>query len=117
MKLKHMDYEITCIAPIHIGNGTVYKAYEYLYDDTRHQVVFLNEVKWIVFLAEHGLMDAFAAYVGETAKALGARGNFTGQYMGMAARIRRVIRCDTQACSAHGQGFAARNHGQEEPSQ
>lgn len=81
MKLKHMDYEITCIAPIHIGNGTVYKAYEYLYDDTRHQVVFLNEVKWIVFLAEHGLMDAFAAYVGETAKALGARGNFTGQYI------------------------------------
>lgn len=81
MKLKHMDYEITCIAPVHIGNGTVYKAYEYLYDKAHHQVLFLNEAKWIAFLAEHGLMDPFAAYMEDTAQALTRRGNFTGQYV------------------------------------
>lgn len=81
MDLVHHDYELTCIAPVHIGNGTVYKAYEYVYDANQQQVLFLNEAKWIAFLAEHGLMDAFAAYVEDTAQALGRRGNFTGQYI------------------------------------
>lgn len=81
MDLVHHEYELTCIAPVHIGNGTVYKAYEYVYDANQQQVLFLNEAKWIAFLAEHGLMDAFAAYVEDTAKALGRHGNFTGQYV------------------------------------
>ena len=81
MDLVHHEYELTCIAPVHIGNGTVYNAYEYVYDANQQQVLFLNEAKWIAFLAEHGLMDAFAAYVEDTAKALGRHGNFTGQYV------------------------------------
>ena len=59
----------------------MYKAYEYVYDANQQQVLFLNEAKWIAFLAEHGLMDAFAAYVEDTARALGRHGNFTGQYV------------------------------------
>lgn len=81
MDLVRKEYELTCIAPVHIGNGITLKAYEYVYDDHRQQVLFLDEKKWIAFLYEKGLMDDFAEYVSVTARALAGKGNFRGQYL------------------------------------
>lgn len=81
MKLAYKEFELTCIAPIHIGNGTTLKAYEYIYDANKQQVLFINETKWIAFLQEHHLMDAFADYIMQTARALSRKGNFQGQYL------------------------------------
>lgn len=81
MDLVRKEYELTCMAPVHIGNGVTLKAYEYIYDDHQQQVLFLDERKWMIFLYERGLMDAFADYVKVTAKALAGKGNFRGQYL------------------------------------
>ena len=54
------EYELTCIAPVHVGSGQKLKSFEYLYDRRKDEVAFLNESKWIALLAQHDLMDAFA---------------------------------------------------------
>lgn len=59
-KWERKEYELTCISPIHIGNGEVYKSYEYYYDRSNQMVYFLDPVKWAAFLAEKGLLDAYA---------------------------------------------------------
>ncbi len=59
-KWERKEYELTCISPIHIGNGELYKSYEYYYDRYNHMVYFLDPVKWADFLAAKGLMDAYA---------------------------------------------------------
>jgi len=59
-KWERKEYELTCISPIHIGNGELYKSYEYYYDRYNHMVYFLDRVKWADFLAAKGLMDAYA---------------------------------------------------------
>ena len=81
MNLVRKEYELTCMAPVHIGNGITLKAYEYVYDDHQQQVLFLDEKKWIAFLYEKGLMDDFAEYINITARALAGKGNFRGQYL------------------------------------
>lgn len=65
-KWERKEYELTCISPIHIGNGEVYKAYEYYYDQYNRMVYFLDPVKWAAFLAEKGLLDAYAEDVGKS---------------------------------------------------
>lgn len=99
MKLAYKEYELTCIAPVHIGNGTTLKAYEYIYDANKQQVLFINETKWIAFLQEHKLMDAFADYIMQTARALSAKGNFQGQYLWDWLR-HQGIRADEIRCLA-----------------
>ena len=45
--------------------------FEYLYDRKGQEVHFLDASKWVIFLAQKGLMDAFAAYLeqsGQNAK-------------------------------------------------
>lgn len=59
-KWERKEYELTCISPIHIGSGELYKSYEYYYDRYNHRVYFLDPVKWADFLAAKGLMDAYA---------------------------------------------------------
>ncbi|MGO5130086.1 type III-A CRISPR-associated RAMP protein Csm5 [Mitsuokella jalaludinii] len=81
MDLVRKEYALTCVAPVHIGNGMTLRAYEYVYDDQEHQVLFLDEAKWIAFLYERGLMDDFTQYVNDTARALASKGNFRGQYL------------------------------------
>ena len=61
--LFRKEYELECIAPLHIGSGEKLMAFEYLYDRSRHEVHFLDESKWIAFLEKHSLMDRFAVYV------------------------------------------------------
>ena len=58
--LFHKEYELECIAPLHIGSGEKLMAFEYLYDRKRHEVHFLDESKWIAFLEKHSLTDSFA---------------------------------------------------------
>lgn len=59
-KWERKGYELTCISPIHIGNGELYKSYEYYYDRYNQMVYFLDRVKWADFLAAKGLLDAYA---------------------------------------------------------
>lgn len=59
-KWERKEYELTCISPIHIGSGELYKSYEYYYDRYNHRVYFLDPAKWADFLAAKGLMDAYA---------------------------------------------------------
>lgn len=58
-KWERKEYELTCISPIHIGNGELYKSYEYYYDRYNHRVYFLDPVKWADLLAAKGLLDAY----------------------------------------------------------
>ncbi len=61
--LVRKDYELSCIAPVHIGSGEKLAAFEYLYERKQQKVYFLDESKWIAFLEKRRLMDEFAAYV------------------------------------------------------
>lgn len=48
-----------CYSPVHIGSGEKYAKSQYVYDSRKNAVYLLNERQWAVFLAEHGLLDAF----------------------------------------------------------
>ena len=69
---------LTCISPVHIGSGETLKAVEYLYDSSQQTVYFLDESKWIKFLAEKNLIDEFARYVELTAENSVGDEEFTG---------------------------------------
>ena len=58
-QIVRQEYELTCIAPVHVGSGQKLKSFEYLYDRRKDEVAFLNESKWIALLAQHDLMDTF----------------------------------------------------------
>ena len=61
--LIQKKYTLTCLSPVHIGNGEVLKAFEYLYDREKQLVYFLNETKWIALLEKYQLMNAFSNYL------------------------------------------------------
>ena len=62
-RLFRREYELECIAPLHVGSGEKLMAFEYLYDRKRQEVYFLDESKWIAFLEKRSLLDDFAVYV------------------------------------------------------
>lgn len=63
-KWEHKTYELTCISPIHIGNGQVLKPYEYLFVKGRQpRAYFLDYAKWMHFLLQHDLIDDYAGHV------------------------------------------------------
>lgn len=64
-KWEHKTYELTCISPIHIGNGELLKQYEYIFTKDRNQqrVYFLDKAKWMAFLVRHDLIDDYAQSV------------------------------------------------------
>lgn len=64
-KWEHKTYELTCISPIHIGNGELLKQYEYIFTKDRNQqrVYFLDKAKWMAFLVRHDLIDDYARSV------------------------------------------------------
>lgn len=53
------EYRLTCISPVHIGSGEMFKAFEYLYDRQNRRVGFIQEEKWQQMLLRHNLLDAF----------------------------------------------------------
>lgn len=53
------EYRLTCISPVHIGSGEMFKAFEYLYDRRNRRVGFIQEEKWQQMLLRHNLLDAF----------------------------------------------------------
>lgn len=61
--LERQDYELTCISPIHIGNGEILKPIDYVYDKRKQQIFFLNEGKWKAYLVQHQLLDEFFDYL------------------------------------------------------
>ena len=61
--LERQDYELTCISPVHIGNGEILKPIDYIYDKENQRVLFLDEHKWKVYLSEHQLMEPFCHYL------------------------------------------------------
>ena len=61
--LVRKNYELSCIAPVHIGSGEKLAAFEYLYDAAEKFVYFLDASKWIVFLEQRGLMEEYAAFL------------------------------------------------------
>lgn len=63
-KWEHKTYELTCIGPIHIGNGQVLKSYEYLFINGRQpRAYFLDHEKWMHFLLHHDLINEYAMQV------------------------------------------------------
>lgn len=64
-KWEHKTYELTCISPIHIGNGELLKQYEYIFTKDRNQqrIYFLDKAKWMTFLVRHDLIDDYAQSV------------------------------------------------------
>lgn len=63
MNLQRKFFEITCLSPVHVGNGETLKSFEYLHDRKHGAVYFVDEAKWISFLYANGLTDDFFAYV------------------------------------------------------
>ncbi len=61
--IERKTYEIECLSPVHIGNGTVLKAFEYLYDKDAQKVYFVDQKKWLNFLSRHRMIDSFADYL------------------------------------------------------
>ena len=61
-------YDLECLSPVHIGSGEVLKSYMYLYDRRAQMVYFLNEHRWVTFLAVHGLMEKLANFVSLVAR-------------------------------------------------
>lgn len=53
------EYKLTCISPVHIGSGDMFKAFEYIYDRRNRKVGFIQEEKWQKMLLRHNLLDAF----------------------------------------------------------
>lgn len=64
-KWEHKTYELTCISPIHVGNGELLKQYEYIFTKDRNQqrIYFLDKAKWMTFLVRHDLIDDYAQSV------------------------------------------------------
>lgn len=64
-KWEHKTYELTCISPIHIGNGELLKQYEYIFTKDRNQqrIYFLDKAKWMTFLVRHDLIDDYTQSV------------------------------------------------------
>ena len=64
-KWEHKTYELTCISPIHIGNGELLKQYEYIFTKDRNQqrIYFLDKAKWMTFLVRHDLINDYAQSV------------------------------------------------------
>lgn len=63
-KWERKIYELTCISPIHIGNGQVLKPYEYFFVTGRQPCAyFLDHAKWMRFLLHHDLIDDYAHQV------------------------------------------------------
>ena len=75
------EYELECLSPVHIGSGETLKAFEYLYDKGQETAYFLDEAKWIAFLEQHQLMDAFARYLETVSRALEKKSPYKGQYV------------------------------------
>lgn len=46
-KRERKMYELTCIAPVHIGNGELLKQFEYIHEKNRNEekVYFLDQKK------------------------------------------------------------------------
>lgn len=103
--LIRQEYEINCIAPLHTGSGEKLMSFEYLYDRKGQKVHFLDASKWVAFLAQKGLMDAFAAYLeqsGQNAKNARASKNLWDWLVGqgvkeaeLRALARRTAGCVT----------------------
>lgn len=66
--MERRDYDLVCLSPVHIGSGEVLRAYQYLYDPAQSMVYFLDERKWIAYLAQKGWLDDFADYVADAAQ-------------------------------------------------
>ena len=63
MNLQRKFFQITCVSPVHVGNGETLKSFEYLYERKTGTVYFVDEAKWIAFLHANNLTDDFYAYV------------------------------------------------------
>lgn len=78
-KWEYKTYELTCVSPVHIGNGEKLRAFEYLYDRARQEVYFVDEARWIQFLSDHQMIDSFAVYLEQTAEAMQQKEQFKGK--------------------------------------
>ena len=90
-KWEHKTYELTCISPIHVGNGEVLKQYEYIFTKDRNQqrVYFLDKAKWMNFLIRHHLIDDYASQV--FSGKMNLRGWLQAQRLGSLSTIIREI--------------------------
>ncbi len=56
--------KLTCITPVHIGNGVSFNPSQYIYIKSEEgnggQIYFLNESKWLDYLNKKNLIDNFA---------------------------------------------------------
>ena len=52
---------LSVITPIHIGDGSIYTKIDYIYDQERHRVGFLNPKKWLAFLIENRYLEEYEA--------------------------------------------------------
>lgn len=62
-QIVRQEYELTCIAPVHVGSGEVLRPFEYLYDRDKLKAYFLHGAKWFSFLEDRDLSDAFVQYL------------------------------------------------------
>ena len=62
-QIVRQEYELTCIAPVHVGSGEVLRSFEYLYDRDKLEAYFLHGAKWFSFLEDRDLSDAFVQYL------------------------------------------------------
>ena len=59
---RYWKMQLTCLTPVHIGNGVSYNPSQYIYEPGNRggNIYFLNESKWLKYLYEKKVIDLFA---------------------------------------------------------
>lgn len=56
MRQEIRKYTLTCLSPVHVGNGVTLRPFEYLYDKKTQEVYFIDQRKWTALLVKHQLL-------------------------------------------------------------
>lgn len=59
---RYWKMKLTCLTPVHIGNGSSYNPSEYIYvpGNRGGDIYFLNEINWLQYLYKKKVIDLFA---------------------------------------------------------
>lgn len=50
---------LTCLTPVHIGNGEIYNKAQYILSEDKCRIFILNDLKWLNFLKDRNLLSRY----------------------------------------------------------
>lgn len=86
MTMKYYECELGVLTPTFVGSGEKIGKIEYY--EQEGSIYFLNEAKWIEFLAEAGIMDDFAGALGKNDLQSYSLNDYLNQNNALKARLR-----------------------------